>query len=117
MPHWYLGSEPDDNGDRELVMDVNTDDAVGTLEGSLTFQDVKYTVTGHWAASGSSPGRNYSCLAMCGPSGAQAPEMVSLCGIMTGPGYAPESIEANLTRTDSTDGLQYGYGAVLKPMS
>ena len=117
MPHWYLGSTPDDDGKRELIMDVNTNDAVGTLEGTLTFQDVEYSVTGHWAASGSSPGRNYSCLAMCGPSGATAPEMVSLCGIMTGPGYSPEYIEANLTRTDSTDGLQYGYGATLKPMS
>ena len=38
------------------------------------------------------------------PSGATAPEMVSLSGIMTGPGFSPKPIEANQTRTNSSEG-------------
>ncbi|WP_271078602.1 hypothetical protein [Aurantiacibacter sp. MUD61] len=116
MSHWQMGTEPDSKGNRDLTIDIQTDDSVGTLKGTVTFQDRPYSVTGHWAAEGSVPGRNYSCLAMCGPDHDPAPEMLTLSGTLVGKGYAPDSIQANVTRTDSKTGLQYGYGGKLLPM-
>ena len=116
MSHWKLGTKPDDNGQREAFIDIETDDRTGHLKGTVTFQQVAYSVTGHWAAAGSVEGRNYSCLAMCGPDGSPAPEMIALAGTLAGKGAAPSGISANLIRTDSKTGQQYGFHADMVPM-
>ncbi len=87
----------------------------GLVTGMVEFEHKSYTVTGQWAAAGSVKGRNYSAFTLSGSDGRSAPEFIAAAGTMKGPGNAPETISLNLIRTDSTDGLQYGWDGELKP--
>ncbi|TRD11865.1 hypothetical protein FGU71_08365 [Erythrobacter insulae] len=87
----------------------------GQMAGTVVFQDVNYAVTGEWAAADSVPGRNYSAFFLGGSDDQTAPEFIAVGGTMKGPGSAPVSISMNLIRTDSTDGLQYGWSGEMVP--
>jgi|GEM_PF-6591012 len=67
MSQWNMGSSPDpQTGQREFTMNITTDDSTGAMNGTVTFQQVNYNVSGEWAASGSLPGRNYSAFYLGG---------------------------------------------------
>ena len=109
MGNWVLKSEGG-----ETQMNVNAEGS-GVVGGTITFHGVQYAVSGVWAAAGSVPGRNYSAFAVQGGDGQSAPEFIAAAGTMKGPGNAPDSVSINLIRTDSTDGLQYGWDGTLVP--
>ena len=109
MGNWVLKSE---DGEAEIDFSAVGN---GSVSGTLTFQSVVYDVVGQWAAADSVPGRNYSAFAVWASYRESAPEFVAAAGTMAGPGSAPESVAMNLIRTDSTDGLPYGWSGTLKP--
>ncbi|MEO1044032.1 MAG: hypothetical protein AAFX04_01175 [Pseudomonadota bacterium] len=115
MGVWKLGSKPYDDGSRDVILAVNATGA-GPVTGTLTFKQVEYTANGDWAASGSVPGRNYSAFYVGGSDNQSAPEFIVAAGTMKGSGADPDSISINIVRTDSTDGLQYGWDGELLPM-
>ena len=116
MSNWNLGSEEHDDGSRDVVIHFTNDDSTGTMSGQIEFLGTTYHINGHWSASGSLPGRNYSAFALWGSNQEQATVYVAAAGTMVGPGPSPESIELNLIRTSSADDEQYGWDGVLLPL-
>ena len=116
MSNWNLGSAPNPDGSRDVVIAFQNDDANGQMSGTLQFQGDTYYINGNWAASGSVPGRNYSAFALWGSDQQSATQYVAVAGTMKGPGPAPESIDMNLIRASTGDDEQYGWDGLLLPL-
>jgi hypothetical protein len=119
MSHWYLGRPIIDSRFdlRDVVIDIQTDDSVGSMQGTIVFQGVTFTVTGQWAASGSVPGRNASAFRLSGSDGEVAPVYIAAAGIMIGPGPSPKSINMDISRASTTDGTLFDWGGTLTPIA
>ena len=116
MSNWNLGSEPNGDGSRDVVIAFQNDDSNGQMAGTLQFKGDTYYVNGNWAASGSIPGRNYSAFALWGSDRQGATQYVAATGTMAGSGYAPDAIQLNLIRVSTGDDEQYGWDGKLLPM-
>jgi hypothetical protein len=109
MPQWKLAS-----ASPPVTLNVSAGDT-GAVSGTLTSGPATYTVSGHWAASGSVPGRNASAFSVSGQSSAAAPVFVAAAGIMVGPGGSPRSVSIQLSESSSADGTVKETAAALTP--
>ncbi|NNC73040.1 MAG: hypothetical protein HKN78_09215 [Sphingomonadaceae bacterium] len=116
MSIWKMGSWPTRAGWREVTIDVQTDDADGSVRGTLVYDNVEYVIVGNWAAAGSYPVRRHSALALWGTNEEDATVYVAAIGIIDGPGNAPERIDMNLNRSSTVTGEQMAWHGKLLPM-
>jgi len=115
MSTWNLGSEPNQQGVRDVVIAFQNNDANGAVAGTLQFEGATYSVNGNWAAAGSIPGRNFSAFTLWGTDNQAATKYIAAAGTLDG-GANPTSIQMNLIRASTGNDLQYGWSGVLTPM-
>ncbi|MCR2832890.1 hypothetical protein [Parerythrobacter lacustris] len=116
MSNWEMGSAAGAGGARDVTINFLNDDSIGKVGGTLWFKGEPFTVSGQWAAIGTTPGRKGSSVAFWGVDSTGS-DYIAGVGSVDIENSGPARIDLNLLRIQDGTSQQYGWDGVLKPLN
>ena len=113
MTTWCFWTPLYPDGSRDVLLELNSDDAAGNLQGGLTFMGDKFAVTGTWAAAGSEADRNFNALALRSADLASGTVFIAATGTFAGMADGSQQMQLNTLRVSTRNDRQYGWDGTL----
>lgn len=113
MTTWCFWTPLYSDGSRDVLLELNSDDATGNLQGSLIFKGDKFSVAGTWAAAGSEPDRHFNALALHGADPASGCVLIAATGTFAGMPDGSQQMQLNTLRVSTSNDRQYGWDGTL----
>ena len=113
MTAWSFWTPLYPDGSRDVLLELQSDDATGNLQGALTFKGDKFNVNGSWAAAGSEPDRNFNALALHGTDLASGTSLIAATGTFATLADGTQQMQLNSLRVSTKTDRQFAWDGVL----